>query len=117
MDIKNLSTLHAKSMSRLRKLLKKQIRIIYSDNTSYIVPCTISDNSLEMLKYNEYTGKDYKVFNILIDDLKGVNAPVIDFMYVEYDRVRYQVHAKLINGVYENTISLISNIYRGDING
>ena len=117
MVIRSLNSLHANSMNKLRDLLKKKLRVIYVDNTECIVPCTISDNTVEMLKYNEYTGKDYKIFNILIDDLKENNGKVIDFMYVEYDRVKYQVQSKIVNGVFNNTISLICLIYRGDING
>lgn len=117
MVIRDLRKLHSNSMNKLRQLLKKNIRVIYSDNSEYIVPCTISDESLEMLKYNEYTGKDYKVFNILEDDLHKINAPIKNFMFVEYDREKYQVQTKLTNGIYDNTISLVALLYRGNTNG
>ncbi len=106
-------------MNRLRGLLQKKIRITYADNTEVVVPCTISDEKTEMLKYksNEFLGKDYKVFNILVKDLQENNAPIRNFMFVEYDRIKYQVQAKEINGVFDNTISLIAVIYRKNING
>lgn len=112
----SIQELHSNGMSKLRQLLNKKVRITYSDNSSCIVPCTISDNSIDMLKYSEYTGKEYKVFNILIEDLQSQGGKTTDFMYVEWDRVKYQVQTKIVNGVYSNMISLISIVYRGNVN-
>lgn len=113
MDIK---TLHANAMKKLRSLLSKKIKITYMNNKSYVVPCTISDETVELLRYAEYVGKDTKVFNILIKDLQDIKAPVTGFMYVEVDRIKYQIQSKIVNGVFNNTISLVGMLYRSDIN-
>lgn len=114
MDIK---TLHTNAMKKLRSLVSKKIRIYYQNGTNVIVPCTISDETIDMLKYTEYVGKDTKVFNILVSDLQKEKAPTTNFMYVEIDRVKYQVQTKINNGVFNNTISLLCLIYREGING
>ncbi len=114
MDIK---VLHSNAMKKLRLLVSKKVRITYQQGDKFIVPCTISDTTLDMAKYNEYVGRDTKVFNILVDDLNAVEAPISNFLYVEMDRIKYQVQTKIDNGVFNNTISLLCTIYRGGING
>lgn len=113
---RNIRDLHKIGMSKLRKLLDTNIRVIYSDNSSVIVPCTISDETMELLKYNEYIGEVTKVFNILVEDLLKNKGKVTDFKYVEYNRVRYQVLTKLTNGNYNNTIKLLTKIFKGGLN-
>ena len=71
----------------------------------------------ELLEYNEYVGKDSLVFNILISDLKKVKAPVTQFKSVEYNKVKYQVQTTEINGNFDNKISLICVLYKGNTNG
>lgn len=116
-DIRSLRTIHSKSMRRMRDILQERIRIIYTDGTQKIVDCTISDTTLEMAKSNEYIGKDSKVFNVLIEDFQKVEAPLVDFMYVEHNRIKYQVQTSIGNGIFSNSISLLCVIYKGDING
>lgn len=103
-------------MKKLRDVLSKKIKIIYSDGTSVITNCTISDQQIDLLKYNEFVGKDYKVFNILIDELKSVNGRVDGFDRIVYDRIEYQVQHKIINNIFDNMISLVSVIYRNNLN-
>ena len=114
MDIK---TLHSNCMKQLRTFLKKDIRITFQNGEKKIVPCTISDIKADMLKYSEYVGKDSKIFNVLISDLIKVQAPITGFMYVEVDRVKYQVQEVSRNGNFDNTLSLACVIYRVGING
>lgn len=115
MDI-NLKNLHLKSMKKLRNILPQSIRIIYSNGKKCIVPCTISDINSELLKYNEYVGKDSKVFNVLIEDLKENDVPINNFMYVEYNRITYQVQSVYNSSIFNNTISLVCLLYKGNSN-
>lgn len=108
--------MHSKSMKKLRDVLSKKIKIIYSDKTSVVTNCTISDQQIDLLKYSEFVGKDYKVFNILIDDLISVNGKVEGFNRIIYNRVEYQVQHKIINNIFDNIISLVGVIYRNDLN-
>ena len=116
MAIRDLRTLHKNGMSKLRKLLPKKARIIYDDGSSCVVPCTVSDQKIDLLKYTEYTGRDIKVFHILIEDLKEVGAKITGFTMIEFDRVKYQVQTKNNNGIYGNTIILETAIYRDGLN-
>ena len=114
MDIR---TLHSNCLKQLRNLVKTDIRITYMNDKKFIVPCTISDIKISMVTYNEYVGKDSLVFNILISDLKKVKAPVTQFKSVEYNKVKYQVQTTEINGNFDNKISLICVLYKGNTNG
>lgn len=116
MDINKIKNLHFNSMKKIRKILPKTVRIIYEDNSKYIVPCTISDISVDLLKYNEYTGKDYRIFNILIEDLRKLDAPIKGFTFIEYNLLKYQVQNKIDDGIFNNTIKLVCVLYRGNVN-
>lgn len=112
---RDLKSLHSSAMKKLRQNLSKNIKIIYLDNSSVVVRCTISDNKIESMKYNDFIGKDYKVFNILLSDLIDKKGKVDGFSKIIYDRKIYQVQHKIINSVFDDVISLISVVYTGDL--
>lgn len=114
--MRNLRNIHHKSMKKLRNNLQKNIKIIYSDGHSVIVNCTVSDQNIDLMKYSEFVGKDYKVFNVLINDLMEINGYLTGFDTIIYDRVKYQVQHKLVNNVFNTTIRLVGVVYRNDIN-
>lgn len=115
--IRDIRNLHKNAMKKLRSILPYNIKIVYTDNNSVIIPCTIADVTMDLLKYSEYTGKDSKIFNILLSDFIDRNAKIVDFMYVMDGNDKYQVQSVIKNGIYKNSIMLICSIYKGNLNG
>lgn len=113
---RSVRSLHELGMSKLRGLVDKKVRVVYNDESFVIVSCTISDETMELMKYNDYVGQDTKVFNILLSDLIADKGKVTDFKYIEYNRVKYQVLTKISNGNYDNTLKLVSRVFRGGLN-
>lgn len=113
---KNVRDLHKKGMSKLRTLVQMNVLLKYEDDSMVYVPCTISDERTEMLKYSQYIGKNAKIFNVIVDDLIDKEAPIIGFNYVYYNNRDYQVQSIIKNGIFDNTISLIAVLFEGDMN-
>lgn len=103
--INDIKSLHSEAMKKLREALPKEIRITFVNGDSCVVRCTVRNTKETAINNNEYIGKQYKMFNVLVDDLKDIEAPVRGFQMVEYNRKKYQVVSDEISG-FENVICL-----------
>ncbi len=110
----DLKKQHSIMMQRLRKLFPKQVKIIYIDNKTVSVPCTISKEDIKTVNYDSFIGKNLITINILLDDLQKIEAPIKDFLYVVLDRVTYQVESSTSNGIFDNSIRLHCKIFKGN---
>lgn len=107
-----ISEEHAIMMKELRTLFPKKCKIIYADNFTVSVPCTISKPDVNNINYDKFVGQNVITINILIDDLKLINAPIKDFLYLTLDRVEYQVESSIVNGIFNNTIQLQCKLFK-----
>lgn len=105
---------HFIMMRRLRTLLPKTIKIVYKDNKSINVPCTLAKENIDAIKYDKYVGQNILLINILIQDLELQSAPIKDFLYVIYDRKEYQVDSFIKNGIFDNSLQLTCKLHTED---
>lgn len=103
--ISDVKALHNEAMKQLREAIPKDIRITFTNGDSCVVRCTVRNAKETAINNNEYIGKQYKMFNVLVDDLKDLGAPVRGFQMVEYNRKKYQVVSDELSG-FENVIRL-----------
>lgn len=105
---------HSMMMKELRNLFPKKVKITYKDNSTVSVPCTLAKPDVNNVNYDKFVGQNIITVNILIDDLKLIEAPIKNFLYVTLDRVEYQVESSVINGIFNNTIQLQCKLFKSD---
>lgn len=104
---------HEVAMRKLRQLFPKNVKIIYTDNQQFSVPCTFSNEDVKNIYYDKYVGENILNVNILISDLKRINAPIKGFLYVVKDRIKYQVESSISNGIFDDVVQLQCKIFKG----
>ncbi|MGL5962427.1 MAG: hypothetical protein ACRCZ0_10840 [Cetobacterium sp.] len=97
-------------MIKIREAIPKEIRVFFTNGDSCVVRCTIRNSRESIISNNEYEGRLFKMFNVLLDDLKELGVPVKGFNMVEYNRKKYQVVSEDISG-FENVLQLGCVIY------
>lgn len=108
----NIKEQHTACMKKLRNMFPKNVKIKYIDGLSYDVPCTVTKPSINNINYDKFVGQNAIFINILIDDLKKVNAPLKNMLYATLDRVEYQIESSIINGIFNNSIQLECTLYK-----
>lgn len=116
MDIKNLKSIHAKAMKKLYELQSNDSILEDLDGRKFIVPVTKSKEKITDINGDIYIGKDKLIFNVLIDDLKKINAPLKNYAKITYERESFIVLYSRENG-YGTRIHFICESLNGDKNG